>query len=173
MNIISYRDKTPIVGNNPAIFNGSFIAGDVNIGEDSSIWFNSIIKGDVGFVRIGSKSNIQDMVFISSSIFKDTIFNVNIGDGVSVESKSTLRGCNIGDHCVIGLNTNIMDGVVIGENCIVIANSFLPKFRKYPSNSLIAGSPAKAVRPIIKDELDYIINNAQLYVNLKNEYLQN
>lgn len=173
MNIISYKDKTPKIGNNAVILNGSFIVGDVNIGEDSSIWFNSVIKGDIGYVKIGKQTNIQDMVSISSSVFKNNIFNVNIGNFVSVESKVTLRGCNIGNDCIIGLNTIIMDGVVIGENCIVMANSFLPKFRKYPPNSLISGNPAKIIRPLIKDEIDYIINNAKLYANLKNDYLQN
>lgn len=173
MNTISYKEMIPKIGNGSVILNGSFVIGNVVIGEDSSIWFNSIIRGDVGHISIGSNSNIQDMVCISASILEDNVFNVSVGDGVSIESKVILKGCAIENNCIIGLKAIIMDGVTIGENCMVMANSFLPRFRKYPPNSLISGNPAKVVRPLTKDELRYIIDSAKLFADLKNNYLWN
>lgn len=171
MNIVSFKGKTPSIGSNSVICNSAIVIGDVNIGEYSIVLHNSVIRGDLGCITIGNTVNIQDLVSISSSIFSNKTFNVKIGNNVSIESKVILRGCNIGNNCLIGLNSIIMDGVEVGDNSIITANSFLPKFKKFLPNSLISGNPAKSIRPLIQEELDSVINNKGIFIDLKNAYI--
>lgn len=172
-NIVSFEGKNPKIATSAKIFDGVHIIGDVEIDEDSSVWFGSIIRGDLGYVRIGKRTNIQDLAIIhiyqQDKNFPNGI-PVIIGDEVTIGHRVTLHACKINHHCLIGMGSIVMDSVEVGENCFVTAFSLLPKGRKYPPMSLISGNPAKVVRPLRKEEIDMIKSEANLYIELKNRY---
>ena len=165
MNIIKFKNKIPSINETSRLFLNSCLIGDVRVKEEASIWFGSILRGDIYPIIIGSRSNIRDFCLLhgSNGIIK-------IGDGVSIGQRSVLDSCVIEDSCMIGANCVLMDGVLVGENSIVLPNSLLLKNRKFPPFSLVHGSPARVVRPLIKSELEKIKEESNFYVDLKNSY---
>jgi len=138
----------------------------VNIGENSSIWFNAVLRGDEGPIIIGKDTNIQDLCLIHSDLGK----GVEIGDGVTVGHGTVVRAAKVRDYVMIGMNSTIMSGAVIGERCIVGANSFIPYNREYPPGSLIYGSPAEVVRKLSEAELERGYEIAKFYLKLVDDY---
>lgn len=148
------------------IFEGAKIIGNVKIDVESSIWFNAVLRGDIESITIGKYSNIQDNCVIHSS----KNYPVNLGDYVSVGHAAVLHGCEIGDNCLIGMNSTVLNGVKIGKNSIVGAGAVVTEGKKFESSSLILGVPAKAVRKLNGEEIDSIKDNAVRYARLaKNE----
>lgn len=175
MNIIAFEGKEPRIHPRAKIFQNACIIGDVEIGEDSSVWFNSVIRGDLGNVRIGARVNIQDLVIIHAhctNVDNKIVCNgdVIIDDDVSINHGVVLHSCKINQGCFVGLNSVISDSVEVGELCLIMPNSFLPKGRKYPPYSLISGNPAKVVRPLQDKEISMIKNETLIYKELKNRY---
>lgn len=173
MEAIEFNGKIPQIHKTARIFSGAKIIGDVAIGEDSSVWFDSILRGDLGKIVIGSRTNIQDLTIIHT-LQPTTAFpnglGVSVGSGVTIGHRVTLHACKISDNCLIGMGSIVMDDVELGEGCWVSAFSLLQKGKKYPPNSLISGNPAKIVRPLREEEIQNIKNEAALYVGLKNQY---
>ena len=159
---------------NPKIHETVFIAddaviiGDVEIGEDSSVWFGSVVRGDVNFIRIGARTNIQDMTVIHvSSKTHSTVLE----DEITVGHRVVLHGCHVESGCLIGIGAILMDGVRVGRNSLVAAGSLLTPGTQIPPNSLVMGSPAKVKRELTDDELAYLDNSWRNYVELKKNYL--
>ena len=157
----------------PKIHETAFIAddaiviGDVEIGEDASVWFGSIIRGDVNFIRIGARTNIQDATVIHvSSKTHSTVLEENI----TVGHRVVLHGCHVETGCLIGIGAILMDGVRVGANSLVAAGSLLTPGTQIPSNSLVMGSPAKVKRELTNDELAYLDKSWRNYVELKKYY---
>ncbi|MEP6788294.1 MAG: gamma carbonic anhydrase family protein [Acidobacteriota bacterium] len=157
----------------PKIHETAFIAedaiviGDVEIGEDASIWFGSIIRGDVNFIRIGAGTNIQDSTVIHvSSKTHSTVLEENI----TVGHRVVLHGCHVESGCLIGIGAILMDGVRVGKNSLVAAGSLLTPGTQIPPNSLVMGSPAKVKRELTTDELAYLDRSWRNYVELKKHY---
>tara|TARA_B100001248_G_scaffold262141_1_gene256311 strand:+ start:3999 stop:4508 length:510 start_codon:yes stop_codon:yes gene_type:complete len=160
-------------GIQPKISDGVFLAqdatilGDVEIGSQSSIWFKSVIRGDVNSIRIGSEVNVQDSCILhatfehSKTIVED---RVSIGHGV------ILHGCHICSHTLIGMGSIIMDLAVIPKNCIVGAGSLVTERASFPEGHLILGSPAKAVRPLKPEEIEHIQKSVENYKNYVSWY---
>lgn len=144
------------------IFEGAKIIGNVKIDAESSIWFNAVLRGDIEPITIGKYSNIQDNCVVHSS----KNFPVNLGDYISVGHAAVLHGCEIGDNCLIGMNSTVLNGVKIGKNCIVGAGAVVTEGKKFDEGSLILGVPAKAVRKITGKEIDTINDNAVRYTRL-------
>jgi carbonic anhydrase/acetyltransferase-like protein (isoleucine patch superfamily) len=144
------------------IFQGAHIIGDVKIGEQSSIWFNSILRGDIEAIHVGKFSNIQDNCVIHTS--KD--YPVKIGNYVSVGHAAVLHGCNIDDNCLIGINSTILNGSKIKKNSIVGAGAVVTEGKEFPEGSLIMGVPAKARRRLLEVEIENIKSNALSYSEL-------
>ena len=175
--ILKYKNLTPKIKKSVWIAPNADIIGDVKIGKDSSIWFGSIIRGDVHFIKIGKRTSIQDMTMIHVTHFKKekTLKDGNptiIGDDVTIAHKVMLHGCTIGNGCLIGMSATILDGAEIGEESIVGARSLVTKNKKFPPRSLIMGSPAKVIRKLTNKEVENIYQNAQNYVKYKNDYLK-
>ncbi|RAX55271.1 gamma carbonic anhydrase family protein [Helicobacter sp. 16-1353] len=174
MAIIDFNGKTPKLGNNVKIFPNVNIIGDVEIGEDSSVWFGSIIRGDLNSIKIGKRTNIQDLTIIHTYQPDNGNYpnglSVTVGDDVTIGHRVTLHACKINNRCLVGMGSIVMDDVVVGEDCFISAFSLLPKGKKYPPMSLISGNPAKVVRPLREEEILNIKKEAQLYVDLKNRY---
>ena len=144
------------------IFEGAKIVGNVKIDTESSIWFNAVLRGDIELITIGNHSNIQDNCVVHSS----KNFPVNLGNYVSVGHAAVLHGCEIGDNCLVGMNSTILNGVKIGKNCIVGAGAVVTEGKEFDDGSLILGVPAKAVRKLTGGEIDSIKDNAVRYTIL-------
>lgn len=157
----------------PEIPSSCFVAasadliGAVTLGEESSIWFQSVLRADVMPITIGSQTNIQDGSVIHGSLNKA---QTTIGSGVSVGHKVILHGCTIEDDCLIGMGAVVMDNAHIPKNSIVAAGSLVTERSNFEEGMLILGSPAKAVRPLKEEELKWIKSNALHYVNYANSY---
>ena len=174
MKIIEFNGKRPNIHKSVRIFDNVMIIGDVKIGEDSSVWFGSIIRGDVNKIIIGDRTNIQDLVIMHAYQPDEVAFpnglSVNIGNDVTIGHRVTLHACKIGNRCLVGMGSVILDNVEVGDDCFITASSVLQKNKKYPPRSLISGNPAKVVRPLREEEIQNIKKEANLYVNLKNQY---
>ncbi|MGB4586055.1 MAG: gamma carbonic anhydrase family protein [Rectinemataceae bacterium] len=136
------------------------ITGKVSIGQDSSIWHNTTLRGDMAPIFIGDRTNIQDGAILHVG---DDLPCV-IGDDVTVGHGAIVHGCKIGDRCLIGMGSIILNGAEIGDECVVGAGALVTEGKKIPRRSLVLGSPAKIVRAIGDEELAKILENASEYV---------
>lgn len=145
----------------------AIIIGDVEIGEDASVWFGAIIRGDVNHIRVGARTNIQDATVIHvSSKTHPTILE----DQITIGHRVTLHGCHVESGCLIGIGAILLDGVRVGRNSLVAAGSLLTPGTQIPPNSLVMGSPAKVKRELITEELAYLDKSWRNYVELKKHY---
>jgi carbonic anhydrase/acetyltransferase-like protein (isoleucine patch superfamily) len=145
----------------------SVIIGDVVIGEHSSVWPCAVIRGDVHYIRIGARTNIQDASVLH--VMRDTNPLV-LGDDVTVGHSVTLHGCTIESRCLIGMGSIVLNGAVIGTGSIVAAGTLIPERTMIPPGSLVMGSPGKVKRPLTPEDLASISAYAQRYVEYKETY---
>lgn len=144
------------------IFEGAKIIGKVKIDAESSVWYNAVIRGDIEPITIGKYSNVQDNCVIHSS----KNYPVNLGDYVSVGHAAVLHGCEIGDNCLIGINSTVLNGAKIGKNSIVGAGAVVTEGKEFEEGSLILGIPAKAIKKLTKEQIETIKDNALRYTKL-------
>jgi carbonic anhydrase/acetyltransferase-like protein (isoleucine patch superfamily) len=160
--ILSVRDFTPCFGNNVYIAPNATIVGEVSMGDDCSIWFNAVVRGDVNYIRMGNKVNIQDNAVIHGTFEKN---GTTIGNNVSIGHNAIVHGCTIEDDVLIGMGAIVMDRAVIGRNSIVAAGAVVLEGTIVPSGSIFAGVPAKKVKDISEDKIKGEINRiAENYV---------
>jgi carbonic anhydrase/acetyltransferase-like protein (isoleucine patch superfamily) len=143
------------------------IIGDVHIGEESSVWFGSIIRGDVNYIRIGARTNIQDATVIH--VTTDTHPTI-LEDEITVGHRVTLHGCHVESTCLIGIGATLLDGVRIGRESLVAAGSLLTPNTIIPPRSLVMGAPAKVKRPLTDEEIANLHRSWQNYVRLAHQY---
>ena len=148
------------------IADGAKVIGNVEIGKNSSIWFNAVIRADSDKVKIGENSNIQDNAVIHTS----EGFGVQIGDNVTIGHGAIVHGCTIKDNVIIGMGTIILNGAVIEENCIIGAGTLVTQGKVIPAGSLAFGNPMKIVRQLTEQEIQSLTDNATSYVNEAKEY---
>lgn len=155
----------------PTVFvaENAVIIGDVEIGADSSIWYGAVIRGDVNYIRIGERTNIQDGTIIHVDHKK---YPTIIGSNVTVGHKVMLHACTVEDYCLIGMSATVMDGVVVGKQSIVAAGAVVPPGKIIEPQSLWAGVPAKFIRKLTDEELTWLEKSAENYVKYKNSYLE-
>lgn len=165
--IISFQDKAPIIALSAFIVDSAQVIGDVVIAEESSVWFNAVIRGDVNHIRIGKRTNIQDGCVLHVS--RDT-YPLIIEDEITVGHNVTLHACTVRSRCLIGMGAIIMDGAEIGENSIVGAGALVTSQTLIPPGSMVLGSPAKVKRPLTQEEIQSIRNSAAHYVQDLNDY---
>ncbi len=172
---MTFEGKTAVIDDTVFIAPSADIIGEVEIGADSSVWFGCVIRGDVNSIKIGKRTNIQDLSMIhvtrpskeDGSDGSPTI----IGDDVTIGHRVMLHGCEVKDACLIGMSATILDDAVIGEESIVGANSLVTKGKVFPPRSLIIGSPAKRVRELSDEEVASLYKSAHNYIDDKNSYL--
>lgn len=133
----------------------AMVIGSVRLKNQSSVWFNCVLRGDNDWLEIGERSNIQDGCIVHT----DPGIPVTIGDGVTVGHNVMLHGCAVGDNSVIGIGSTLLNGATVGRNCIVGADSLVTENKQFPDGTLILGSPAKVVRNLSEEE---IANNGRL-----------
>lgn len=165
--IHAYRGVMPKIHPTAFVEASAQVVGDVELGEDASVWFNAVLRGDVNHVRIGRGTNIQD----------GTVIHVNrrgsptiLEEFVTVGHGARLHGCHIGSHCLIGIGAIVLDGAVLEEECLVAAGSLVTPGTKAPRGSVLMGSPAKVRRQVTGEDLELIRRSALNYIDLKDQY---
>ncbi|MCK9382092.1 MAG: gamma carbonic anhydrase family protein [Sulfuritalea sp.] len=160
MTIYSLGDRKPSLGRDVWIAPNATVIGDVRLGDNASIWWNAVLRGDNDTITIGANSNIQD----GSVLHVDEGVPLTLGANVTVGHLVMLHGCTIGDESLIGIKTVILNNAVIGRHCIIGANSLIPEGKVIPERSLVMGSPGKVVRQLTDDEVARLHDAAQGYV---------
>ncbi len=167
MPVYTFGEYKPRLGKNVWIAPTAVVIGNVLLDDDVSIWFGTIIRGDMHEIRIGRGTNIQDNSVVH--ITKDT-HPTYIGAYVTVGHRAVVHGCTVEDGCLIGIGSIILDGARIGAESIVGAAALVPPGMEVPPRSLVLGVPAKIVRKLSDDEVEKMRQNTQLYIEYKNEY---
>lgn len=165
--ILKARGCEPKIGAGTFVAPSADLIGDCRIGANCSIWFNVTVRGDVMPIEIGDETNIQDGSTIHGTINKAA---AKIGRRVTVGHNVILHGCTIGDACLIGMGSIVMDNAVIPNNCVVGAGSLVTENASFPEGHLILGRPAKAVRPLKPEERAFLEKSADNYMNYKTWY---
>ena len=165
--IKAFNDGKPQIDGSAFIADDAIVIGDVEIGEDASVWFGAIIRGDVNYIRIGARTNIQDatVIHVASKAFPTVL-----EDEITVGHRATLHGCHIERGCLIGMGAIVMDGVRVGYESLVGAGSLLTPGTKIPPRSLVLGSPARVKRELNDDEIEHLARSWRNYVDLKQQY---
>ena len=166
--IKAYKGVTPTIADTAFIEDTAVIVGDVVIEADSSVWFHSIVRGDVNYIRIGRRTNVQDLSLLH--VTHDT-YPLILGDDVTVGHHVVLHGCTIQNRVLVGMGAVLMDGVVVGDDCIIGAGALVTEHTKIPPGSLVIGSPARVKRPLRETELAWLKESAQNYVRYARDYM--
>jgi len=162
----NFERFTPVLTETTFVAPGASLIGRVKIGERSSVWFNSVLRGDVEQITIGNETNFQDL----SIGHADAGFPLIIGNRVTVGHRCITHGCKIGDDCLIGMGAILMNGVIIGKGCIVGAGAVVLEGTNVPPFSMIAGSPAKVLKTYEENILENIENMSKHYVMVAEKY---
>ncbi len=166
--IRTFQGVRPTIAPSAYIEETAIVIGDVVIGSDSSVWFHAVVRGDVHSIRIGDRTNVQDLSVLH--VTHDT-HPLHVGHDVTVGHRVILHGCTIRDRVLIGMGAIIMDGAVIEEDCVVGAGALVTEGTHVPAKSLILGVPAKVRRPVNDDELRWIRQSARNYITYARQYL--
>jgi len=166
--LLRYQNFFPTLAARVFIAHDADIIGRVTLGDDASVFFHCVLRGDINAIEIGARSNIQDHTVVHLASDKPTI----VGEDVSVGHRCILHACTVKDRVLVGMGSILMDDVVVGEDSVIGAGSLLPKGKTYPPGSLIVGSPARVVRQLTEEEKQGIAALAKKYVGVKNEYLK-
>lgn len=169
-----FKQYRPHTGERVMIDSSSVVIGEVTLGDDVSIWPLVVIRGDVNYIKIGPRSNIQDgsvLHVTHRSVQNPQGFPLIIGEDVTVGHKAMLHGCTIGHRVLVGMGAILLDGVVVEQDVIIGAGSLVPPGKRLESGYLYVGSPAKPVRSLTQEEIDGLLYSATNYVKWKNEYL--
>lgn len=164
----TFQGITPTIPASCFIEDTGIVIGDVILGEDCSVWFHAVIRGDVNYIRIGNRTNIQDLCMLH--VTHDT-HPLIVGDDVTVGHSVVLHGCTIKDRVLVGMGAIIMDGAVLGEDSVVGAGALVTEGTIVPPNSLILGTPAKVKRSVTENELAWIRESAENYVKYARQYM--
>ncbi len=149
----AYRDSEPRIDPTAFVAPGARIVGDVELGPEASVWFNAVIRGDSAPVRIGTRTNIQDLAVLHTDRGKPCV----VGDDCTVGHSAIVHGCLIGQGSLIGMGAIVMSGAVIGEESIVAAGALVPEGRECEPRSLLAGAPVRLIRRLSDEELERLI----------------
>jgi len=165
--ILTLAGRAPRIGGSVYIAPSADVIGDVDLGENSSVWFQCVLRGDIEPIRVGAYSNIQDGSVLHTMKGAPTI----VGEWVTVGHQVTLHGCTVGDHCLIGMGAVLLNHVKVGEGSIIAAGALVAEQTEVPPRSLFMGVPAKFRRQVTEEELAFINMHAENYLRYKARYL--
>lgn len=174
MTIRSYKGITPTYDNSVYIDESSVLVGDITLGKDSSVWPLVAARGDVNYIRIGERTNIQDgsvLHLTRASKPNPDGYPLIIGDDVTVGHKVMLHGCQLGNRILVGMGAIVMDNAIVEDDVIIGGGSLVPPNKRLESGYLYVGSPVKQARPLTEQERAFLKISADNYVQLKDEYL--
>ena len=163
-----FQGITPTIPKSCFIETTAVVIGDVVMGEECSVWFNAVIRGDVHYIRVGNRTNIQDLCTLHVTHDTHTLV---IGNDVTVGHSVVLHGCTIKDRVLVGMGAIIMDGAVIGEDSVVGAGALVVEGTVVPPKSVILGSPARVRRTVTDKELAWVRESSENYVKYARQYL--
>ncbi|MFN7685410.1 MAG: gamma carbonic anhydrase family protein [Oligoflexia bacterium] len=167
MAILPHHGRTPLISADVFIAPSADVIGEVTIGAQSSVWFQVVIRGDVHTIQIGERTNIQDHSCLHVTRKRSPL---KVGSDCTIGHRVTLHGCTIQDRVLVGMGAIIMDDAVIEDDCIIAAGALVTQNTRIPAGSLAMGSPARVVRPLKKEELEFLRASAQNYVNDAAQY---
>lgn len=165
--ILPHHGKWPKIHETAFVAPSADIIGEVEIGAQSSIWFQVVIRGDVNTIQVGSRTNIQDHSMLHVTRKTSPL---KVGDEVTVGHRVMLHGCTVGNRVLVGMGAILLDDCVVGDDSIVAAGALVTKGKTFPPKSLIMGSPAKVARPLNDEELAFLKKSADNYVKDSEEY---
>ena len=167
MPLYDLKGIRPLLGRDVFVADGARVIGDVHLGDEASVWFGAVLRGDYMAIRVGARTNIQDnaVVHITSEVASTTI-----GDDVTIGHAAIVHGCTIGNACLIGMGSIVLDGAVIGDSSFVAAGSLVTPGTIVPAGSFVVGRPAKVVRPVRDSDLVSIREAAARYVQYAREF---
>ena len=160
MAIYELDGVAPQISDSVWVADSAQVMGQVALADDASVWFGVVIRGDTDAIRIGKRTNIQDL----SVLHADVGMPLTIGDDVTVGHKVMLHGCTVGDGSLIGIGAIVLNGAKIGKGCLVGAGSLVTEGKEFPDGAMIMGTPAKVVRQLSPDQLQGLLNSAEHYV---------
>ena len=168
MALYEFENKRPVLPASEAywIAENASVIGDVHLGEDASIWFGAVLRGDNELITIGARTNIQDQCMIHT----DPGFPAWIGEGCTIGHQAILHGCRIGSNTLIGMGAILLNGSVIGRNCIIGAGALIPENKDIPDNSLVVGSPGRVIRSVDENGVEQLAGAATVYVEKSKRY---
>ena len=167
MPVIPFKEKTPVVSASAFLAPDAWIIGDITIGDNVSIFFNAVLRGDIQAIKVGRGTNLQEHTLVHTSHGMSPAL---IGEDVTVGHRAIIHGCSIGDRCLIGMGATVLDNAEIAEECIIGAHALVPKGMKIPPRSLVIGTPAKVVRSLTEDEIKSLADSARGYQTLAATY---
>lgn len=159
----SVGGKTPKLGKDVFLADGAMVIGDVHLGDQVSVWYGAVLRGDVGFIRIGARTNVQDLACIHMTT---DVSNTIVGEDVTIGHGAIIHGGIIGDRALIGMGSVILDNAEIGEEALIAAGAVVPPRMKVPPRVLVRGQPGRVVRGLSPEETRLGIHGAEDYVKL-------
>ena len=163
-----FGDHAPVVPETAFVAPGARVIGDVVLGEDASVWFSAVLRGDLNFIRVGARSNLQDGVVVHVNAGAES---TTVEEEVTVGHQAILHGCRLGRRSLIGMGSVVLDGVSVGEEAMVAAGAVVPPGLQVPPRVLVRGVPARVARPLTDAEIAHLADSAARYVELKDQYL--
>lgn len=173
-NIRPFKQYRPVLGESVYIDATAVVIGQVEIGDDVSVWPCAVIRGDMHFIKIGHRSNVQDNAILHithASDFNRDGWPLVIGDDVTIGHGACLHGCTVGNRVLIGIGATVLDGAIIPDEVMIGAGTLVPPGKVLESGYLYTGSPCKAARPLKDSEKAFFTYSTTNYVKLKNAYL--
>lgn len=161
--LLPYEGIFPTLGAGAWVAPGARVVGDVELGPDANVWYNAVLRGDVQSIRVGARTNIQDLVMLH---VVSNRFGCILGDDVTVGHSAVLHGCTIERGCLIGMGAIVLDGAHVGEFCLIGAGALVAPGKVIPPRSVVMGSPGKIVRQVTDDEVASFLHSAVHYVQL-------
>jgi carbonic anhydrase/acetyltransferase-like protein (isoleucine patch superfamily) len=159
-NLLPHGDAFPEVADSAWVAPGAYVVGDVRLGEESSVWYGAVLRGDTEPIWIGARTNIQDGCVVHA----DPGYPAIVGDDCVVGHNAIVHGCEIENRCLIGMGATILNGARIGEGSIVAAGALVPEGKEFPANSLIVGIPAKRAKEVSEEQTEDIARGVRTYV---------
>ena len=166
--IRKFKGLEPRVDATAYIDQSAQVIGDVEIGAESSVWMNVVIRGDVNRIRIGKRTNVQDLTMVH--VMREPSHPTLIGDEVTIGHSAVIHGCTIEDRVLIGMQAMLLNGVHVEHDCIIAAGTLLTEGTRIPAGSLVMGRPGKVKRPLTEPELSEIRRLSDAYVNYRLDY---
>lgn len=167
MPVIPFKEKTPVVSASAFVAPDAWIIGDTTVGDNVSIFFNAVLRGDIQSIKVGRGTNLQEHTLVHTSHGMSPAL---IGEDVTVGHRAIIHGCSIGDRCLIGMGATVLDNAEIGDECIIGAHTLIPKGMKIPPRSLVVGTPGKVARQLTDDEIKSLVTSAKGYQELGTTY---
>jgi carbonic anhydrase/acetyltransferase-like protein (isoleucine patch superfamily) len=158
--LLPFGDKRPEIATSAFVAPGAYVIGAVHLGEESSVWYGAVLRGDTELIRIGARTNIQDGCVLHA----DPGYPAVVGEGCVVGHKAVVHGCEVGDGCLIGMNATVLNGARIGEGSILAAGAVVPEGREFPPRSLVAGVPARRFGEVTEEQTRDIARGVRAYI---------